>query len=227
MLCYAEKFRPMPAFDAIFFDFDGVLADTEPVHWACWVEVLKPFGVSLTWDYYHQHCIGVDDRGMIRMMAAAHDPPYDWQELWAEYPRKKEMFRARTLAAPPFHAALDGLLERLHREYKLAVVSSSSRNEIEALLVAGGLRRHFDVLVCAEDVSRAQLKPAPYPYLLAAQRTGARHPLVVEDSPTGLESARAAGFETLHLKQAADLERLLWGRLSTCGGLSNPPVGIT
>jgi beta-phosphoglucomutase len=214
MLCYAEKFLPMPLFDSIFFDFDGVLADTEPVHWACWVEVLKPFGVTLTWDYYQKNCVGVDDRGMLRMMAQAHDPPRDWQELWAEYPKKKEMFRARTLAAPPFHSSLDGLLEQLHREYQLAVVSSSSRNEIEALLVAGGLRRHFDVLVCSEDVTRAQLKPAPYPYLLAAERTGARNPLVVEDSATGLASARAAGFEALELKNAADLERLLRERLA-------------
>ena len=38
-------FPPMPAFDAIFFDFDGVLIDSEPVHWACWREVLLPLGV--------------------------------------------------------------------------------------------------------------------------------------------------------------------------------------
>jgi HAD superfamily hydrolase (TIGR01509 family) len=203
----------MPSFDAILFDFDGVLADTEPLHWACWAETLKPLGLVLTWEYYSGHCIGIDDRDMLRMMAACADPPRNWEELWEQYPRKKELFRARTLAAPPFHPALGGFLGRLHIDYKLAVVSSSSRTEVEPLLVAGGLRGHFDALVCAEDVPRLELKPAPTPYLLAAERTGARHPLVVEDSAAGLASGRAAGFEVLPVAHAADLPELLERRL--------------
>jgi len=45
----------MCALQAIFFDFDGVLLDTEPVHCACWAEVLEPAGVTLAWDYYRDH----------------------------------------------------------------------------------------------------------------------------------------------------------------------------
>src|SRR5215469_10889917 len=129
-----------PPFDAILFDFDGVLADTEPVHWACWAEVLKPLGVILAWEYYRDNCIGIDDRDMLRRMAACSDPPVDWEAMWAQYPKKKELFRARMLTAPPFLPGLDYLLARLHRQYKLAVVSSSSRTEIDPLLIAGGLR---------------------------------------------------------------------------------------
>jgi HAD superfamily hydrolase (TIGR01509 family) len=198
-----------PAFDAILFDFDGVLADTEPVHCGCWAEVLRPLGLVLTWDYYAANCIGIDDRDMLRRMAACSDPPGDWQEMWAQYPRKKEIFRARMLSAPPFLPDLDGLLAGLHRQYKLAVVSSSSRTEIDPLLMAGGLRSHFDALVCSEDLPREKLKPAPDPYLLAAERTGARRPLVVEDSAAGLASGRAAGFAVLEVKSAAELPELL------------------
>src|SRR5689334_6511255 len=120
----------MGPFDALLFDFDGVLADTEPVHWACWAEVLKPLGVILTWEFYRDYCIGIDDRDMLKMMAAAAVPPKNWEDLWAEYPKKKELFRARTLAHPPFDAALDPFLARLRPDLKLAVVSSSSRTEI-------------------------------------------------------------------------------------------------
>ena len=200
--------RPAP-FDAILFDFDGVLADTEPIHWACWAGVLEPLGVILTWEYYRDNCIGIDDREMLRRMAACSDPPADWTSMWAQYPKKKELFRARMLTTPPFLPELDSLLARLHREYKLAVVSSSSRTEIDPLLTAGGVRAHFDALVCSEDVPRERLKPAPDPYLLAAERTGARRPLVVEDSAAGLASGRAAGFEVLAVKHAADLPALL------------------
>jgi len=204
----------LPSFDAILFDFDGVLADTEPMHCACWAEVLQPLGVTLTWEYYRDHCIGIDDREMLKMMAACSDPPADWQEMWARYPGKKELFRARMSAAPPFLPALDGLLAKLHRQYKLAVVSSSSHYEIDALLRAGGLRGHFDALVCAEDVPRDRHKPAPDPYLLAAERTGTCSPLVVEDSAAGLASGRAAGFEVLAVTSAAELPALLCEHLN-------------
>ena len=207
----------MPAsrpFDAILFDFDGVLADTEPVHCTCWAEVLRPLGVELTWEYYRGCCIGIDDRDMLRRMAACASPPADWEAMWALYPKKKELFRARLRNAPPFLPALNGWLAELHREYKLAVVSSSSRTEIEPLLAAGGLRRHFDALVSSEDLPREKLKPAPDPYLLAAARVAARRPLVVEDSAAGLASGRAAGFAVLHVESAAGMPALVDSRLN-------------
>jgi beta-phosphoglucomutase len=202
----------MPEFDAILFDFDGVLLDSEPVHCACWAEVLAPLGVSLEWEYYRQHGIGVDDREMLRMMAAASHPPRNWKELWALYPAKKKLFQARMAQLPPFDPSLDGFLGGLHGVYKLAVVSSSSTTEIAPILEAGGLRRHFDTLVGREDVERR--KPAPEPYRLAAQRLGARTALVVEDSQVGLASGRAAGFEVLAVKGPADLRERVLGRLS-------------
>jgi HAD superfamily hydrolase (TIGR01509 family) len=205
----------IPAFDAILFDFDGVLADTEPVHWACWAEVLKPLGAVLTWEYYRDNCIGIDDRDMLRKMAACTEPPADWEAMWAQYPKKKELFRARMLHAPPFDAALDGLLASLHGSCKLAVVSSSSRTEIDPLLIAGRLRGHFDALVCSEDLPRDRLKPAPDPYLLAARLTGADRPLVLEDSAAGVASGRAAGFEVVAVTSAAEVPPFLARLLSS------------
>jgi len=202
----------MPEFDAILFDFDGVLLDSEPVHCACWAEVLAPLGVTVEWEYYRQYGVGVDDRGMLRTMAARSHPPRNWEELWAQYPAKKRLFQARMAQAPPFDPSLDGFLGRLHSAYKLAVVSSSATAEIVLLLAAGGIRRHFDTLVCGEDVQHH--KPAPDPYLLAAQRLGVRSALVVEDSQVGMASGRAAGFEVVAVKGPADLQEQVLGRLS-------------
>jgi HAD superfamily hydrolase (TIGR01509 family) len=164
-------------------------------------------GVRLTWDFYRGHCIGVDDREMVRMLAARGDPPRDWEELWALYPAKQRLFQRRMAAAPAFHPALDGLLADLHARYKLAVVSSSAVSEILPLLEAGGLRGHFDAVVGGGDVKRH--KPAPEPYLLAASRLGARAPLVVEDSEAGIASGRAAGFAVLAVGSPAEVPDLL------------------
>jgi beta-phosphoglucomutase len=203
----------MPEFEAILFDFDGVLLDSEPVHCACWAEVLAPFGVTVEWEYYRQHGVGVDDREMLRTLAARFDPPRNWEELWAVYPAKKKLFQTRMAQLPPFDPSLDGFLGELHRAYKLAVVTSSATTEIAPILAAGRIRRHFDTLVGGDDVKRH--KPAPDPYLLAAQRLGVRAALVVEDSEPGMASGRAAGFEVLLVKGPADLQERVLGRLST------------
>jgi beta-phosphoglucomutase len=201
----------MSCFDSILFDFDGVLADTEPVHCACWAAVLAPLGVTLQWPDYRERFIGIDDRDMLRMLSAEADPPAEWDRLWAQYPAKKELFRSRVAAAPPFDAALGDFLRDLDGHYALAVVSSSSCSEIEPVLKAGGLRGYFRTVVGGESVQRH--KPAPDPYLLAAERLGVRAPLVVEDSEAGLASGRAAGFEVLAVSHPAEVPALVRQRL--------------
>jgi beta-phosphoglucomutase len=209
--CYAQISPTMSALQGIFFDFDGVLLDTEPVHWSCWAEVLAAEGLSLTWDYYREHCIGIDDRDMLRTLAREADPPRDWDRLWALYPAKKRLFQTR-MTAPPFENSLTEMLPGLHRQFKLAVVSSSSVSEIEPLLIAGGIRDHFDTIVGGGDVSRH--KPAPEPYLLAAERLAIEKALVLEDSAPGIESGRAAGFEVLAVRHPGEVAGLLQRRLS-------------
>jgi beta-phosphoglucomutase len=205
----------MPAFDAILFDFDGVLADTEPVHWACWAEVLARAGVTLEWEFYRDYCIGIDDRLMIKMMADRSDPLRNWEDLWALYPAKKEIFRERMLAHPPFAPALGAFLAGLHTTYKLAVVSSSSCAEIEPLLETAGLREYFGTVVGGETVKHQ--KPDPEPYRLAAGRLEARYPLVVEDSEAGIASGRAAGFEVLPIRSPAEMPEFVTRRLKATG----------
>ncbi len=113
----------------------------------------------------------------------------------ALYPDKRMLFRTRMLQDPPMPEGLKPLLENLHQTYKLALVTSSGRAEIEPILAAAGLSACFDALVCGREAGA--LKPAPEPYLLAARLLGASRPLVVEDSEPGLASARAAGFDTV------------------------------
>jgi beta-phosphoglucomutase len=195
---------PMPRFDAIFFDFDGVLIDSEPVHWACWREVLLPLGVSLEWEFYRDSCIGIDDREMLKMMAGERD----WRELWAQYPAKKELFRERMMTNPPFPETLAATLERLRTDsYRMAVVSSSSCQEIEPIMEHAGLRGYFETVVGGGDVQRH--KPDPEPYLLAASRLGTKSAVVLEDSEAGMASGRAAGFEVLQVRHPSDVAHVL------------------
>jgi beta-phosphoglucomutase len=208
----------MPSFDAILFDFDGVLLDSEPLHCACWAEALAPLGIRIEWDYYREHYLGVADRDMIPIIAARADPPRKWERLWERYPAKRECLRKK-LEQPPFLPELTALLAELRRRHKLAVVSTSVRVEVEPALIAGGIRRYFDAVITGENTARH--KPAPDPYLLAAQRLSAHNPLVLEDSEPGIASGRAAGFEVLPVPDAAVMPALLRRRLSENGSAAS------
>jgi beta-phosphoglucomutase len=183
-------------YQAILFDFDGVLVDSEPVHYECWCEVLKPYGFDLDWDTYARNCIGVSDRKMLEQFAADVGPPLEFEKLLAEYPRKKEMYRRKVETVDVFQPSTLRLIESLG-DYRLAVVSSSARVEVEPLLVRFGIRDRFDALVCGWEAGL--LKPAPEPYLKAAELLGVTRALVVEDSAAGEASGRAAGFDVLRV----------------------------
>lgn len=186
-------------FDSILFDFDGVLADTEPVHWACWAEVLAPFGIELSWPYYERECIGIADWVMLERLGAARRPPISADELWPSYGLKKKRFLDKIEAEPPLLVETLNLIRELQPLYKLAVVSSSDRSEVEPPLVRAGIRDCFQAIVCGMEVSN--LKPAPDPYLRAAELLGVRSPLVVEDSEAGVWAGIAAGFEVLKVSR--------------------------
>lgn len=201
--------------DALLFDFDGVLADTEPLHYSCWREILEPYGIHLDWGFYLKQCVGVSDRKMIEHLAAERVPPVPFDELWVECERKREMFSLRIMAAPPFLNETVRLIEELSNHYKLAVVSSSGRSEVEPPIEKAGFRDCFGAMVCGREV--AHLKPAPDPYLKAAELLGARKPLVIEDSDAGVASGVAAGFDVLRISTPERLAAELMARLSANG----------
>ena len=190
------------SWDAILFDFDGVLADTEPLHWRCWNEILAQFSIQLSWETFQRECVGTSDRSLVERLAAHHHPPIPFEELWNQYPSKKELFRTR-ITGVPFPADTVDLLRDLTSSYKLAVVTSSARTEIEPALMHGGIRSYFQELVCGKEVEN--LKPAPDPHLKAAELLGSQNPLVIEDSDSGVASARAAGFEVLRVIDAQSM----------------------
>lgn len=187
------------SWDALLFDFDGVLADSEPVHHSAWNQTLKPLGIQLDWDDYRKHFVGISDEIALRDRLGIRE---GGEALVA---RKVELFRQGLATAQPFLPDTIKMLQEVCRSYRLAVVSSSYRSEVEPPLVRGGIRPLFQMLICGDDVKN--FKPSPEPYLLAAERMAARRPLVIEDSEAGVASGRAAGFEVLQVSRVENVGR--------------------
>ena len=202
-------------YEAILFDFDGVLLDSEPVHFECWQEILRTLDMHLDWETYKMHGIGVSDRDLMSLICQRAGRPQDVERVLAEFPRKKELFRSRMLERESFSADVLELLPQLDA-YKLGVVTSSGQSEVEPLLREGGIHGLFLAVVYGGDVQR--LKPAPDPYLLAVKKLGVRSALVVEDSDAGEASARAAGLDVLRVPSPAQMPALLRERIALLAG---------
>jgi beta-phosphoglucomutase len=198
-------------YDALFFDFDGVLADTEPLHWRIWREVLLPVGIDLAWDYYERECIGITEMAMLETLGRLANPPKTALELSPLYSLKRSRFRDEVMAKPPISKETIALVQEMSG-LKIAVITSSQRSEIEPILKQTKLLPLITACVYGDET--AKHKPSPEPYLLAVQRTHACRPLVFEDSDPGLASARAAGLDTVRVTSADKLPEIVRRALS-------------
>lgn len=191
------------SYDALLFDFDGVLADTERAHHAAWNAVLEPFGIQFTWEDYLKHCVGIADS----IVAARLKLPEPEKIVL----QKQGIFRETLEISPPFFAETVALIPDLARDYRMAVVSSSFRTEVLPPLERSGLFPHFETVICGNDAQN--LKPAPDLYLLAIERLSTKRPLVIEDSEAGVAAGKAAGLEVLRIsgpdKMPAELRAYL------------------
>jgi HAD superfamily hydrolase (TIGR01509 family) len=186
---------------AVLFDFDGVLVDSEPLHFRAMRDALVAEGFTIGEEEYWRHLLAHDDRTAIRIALERHGVPYDGSRIEGVTRRKAEAFE-RVLAGIPFLPGARELVLALSREVPLAIASGARRVEIEAVLKAGGLRDAFAAVVGIDDVSRG--KPDPEPYLTAMRRLDGRSPglqpadcLVIEDSHTGILAGLAAGMKVL------------------------------
>lgn len=180
--------------EAIVFDFDGVLANSEPAHLAAFTEILADIGVTLTPADYYGRYLGLDDAGAFELAANENGLELDPGQVAGLIERKAQIFdRAIADGDVLFPGARD-CLERLAPHYPLGIASGALRHEIEGILASAGLARFFDFIVASGETPRS--KPHPDPYRRAAELH--RRPpgacLALEDSRWGIESARAAGL---------------------------------
>lgn len=192
---------------AVLFDFNGVLVDDEPIHYQTLRRVLAEEGIGLDEEGYYRDYVGFDDRGAFRHALEAHGRNVEEESIAELCRRKARLYRrhADEHGLPTFPGALE-LARRLAARIPLGIVSGALRAEIVAFLRAEALLELFDPVVSADDVAASKPDPEGYRTGLRLLR---RRPelagttlepasvLAIEDTPAGLEAARAAGLATL------------------------------
>ena len=192
----------MPTLQALIFDFDGVIANTEPLHFAGLHQTLKEIGITLTEAEYYADYLGYDDRGCILAALAANRRPADPATVERLMTRKAHAYLESVTRHPVIFPGVPDFVRQAARSFPLAIASGALRHEIEYILETAGLRTAFAHITSAEDVTRG--KPDPQPFLLALKALQERNPgltsascLVIEDSLPGIRGAVAAGMKVL------------------------------
>jgi len=202
---------------AVVFDFDGVIVDSEPVHFEAFAAVLRPMGSAMSYDDYLARYIGFDDRDCFRTVLYEHTgvmPPADGGQIRDLIEKKKVAFEEAASRVKPMPGAVE-LIEALSGVMPLAIASGAARHDIELICRGLGITDRFVTIQSADDVP--QSKPDPTVYRQAverlAQRTGRadltpEHCLAIEDTTEGLRSAVGAGLMTLAVTTTLPAERL-------------------
>ena len=182
---------PPREFAGYIFDCDGTLADTMPLHFRAWTRLVEELGGTFTEDLFYRSG-GTPTVQILAMLRDEHGLKVG--DLQAAAERKESYFLDLIHEVKPIESVLQ-VARRLHGSKPLAVASGGFRKQIALTLDALGIGALFDAVVCAEDYLRG--KPFPDPFLEAARRLHVPPAdcLVFEDSPLGIEAARAAGMQ--------------------------------
>jgi beta-phosphoglucomutase len=182
---------------AIVFDFDGVLADSEPLHLRSYQEILGSLGVALTRDEYYERYLGFDDEAVFRAVATAHGWALDARQLDALIAEKARIFDQMLNETEVIYPGVAVCVERLAGRFPLGIASGALKHEIQGILHRARLDGLFRFIVASGDT--AEGKPAPDPYRRAAELHGQLPAscVAVEDSRWGIQSAKAAGLKCI------------------------------
>jgi HAD superfamily hydrolase (TIGR01509 family) len=187
------------ALQAIVFDFDGVIANSEPLHLRAFQQVLSELGVTLSAEDYYASYLGYDDVGVFVTVARDHGIRLTEEQVNSLVAKKGACIQGLLRAGEVLFPGAADFIREAAKVVPIAIASGAQRHEIEEILVATELRRHFVEIVAAGDTPQG--KPSPQPYARAfqlLQRTNdgltPNRCVAIEDSRWGLDSARGAGL---------------------------------
>lgn len=209
----------LPRPEAVVFDFDGVIADTERLHCDMLLKVLAPHDISFTWEEYVDSYMGCDDRDAFRKaFRLAGRDGLDDRQLKTLIDEKSRQFIEAIREGVRTYPGVIPLVKTLRAAgIPLAICSGALRSDIDPILSRLGIACCFPLIVSAEDVRQG--KPDPEGYIRAFRElTESRRDkvvstgscLAIEDTPDGIMAAKRAGLSVLAVTNshpAADLSR--------------------
>lgn len=187
---------------AVLFDFDGVIVQSEELHMKTFLELLAPYGVSISKERWYREFAGTGSRNIFERLVKEFKIDASVDELVEKRKKLYEGYvRSGALKETP---GVREFLQALRAKgIKTAIVSGSHKTNVLAALSYFKLEQYFDLIVSGDDI--ASRKPEPAPFLHAAKKLGVRPEdcIAIEDSVAGCEAARQAGMRLIVVKSPA------------------------
>jgi len=202
---------------AIFFDFDGVITNTEPVHFEAWKEVLAAEKICLSHEEFSEHYVGINDRDLVEKTSNIHQRTFSPSEkenlITAKVNLSISILRKNGI---PLFDGIKETLATLSQSKKLCIVTGCHRKELELILESTGINSSFQFWIPSDLVTHG--KPHPEGYQLAFEKMKSlckwepelkkEECLVIEDSINGVKAAKKAGFPCLGVTTSSSKEEL-------------------
>ncbi|VGO19428.1 HAD family hydrolase [Pontiella sulfatireligans] len=197
--------------NAVIFDFDGIIVDSEPMHYQAFQRALEPHEISYSWEEYCESYIGFDDRDGFREAFKAAGQKISSRDLKRLITAKAEIFQTliREGQISPLPGAVE-LIGSIPCKLPVALCSGALKEDILPILETLGIENTFRAMVTAEDTKKS--KPDPAPYKLVLEQLKIDNPasaIAIEDTPAGIRSAKKAGLKVLAVTNSYDHEYLL------------------
>lgn len=196
---------------AVIFDFDGIIVDSEPMHFRAFNEVLNPQEIEITWEDYCEIYIGFDDRDAFREAFRRVDRQFSEIEMKRLIEAKAGVFQnyIRSGDVTPLPGAVQ-LIKSIPVRLPVALCSGALREDIDPIIKNLGIDGCFNQIVTAEDTPKS--KPDPAPYILTCEKLNISDPstaVAIEDTPAGIMSAKGAGLKVLAVTNSYDRDYLM------------------
>jgi len=202
---------------AIIFDFDGIIADAEPVHLKAFQMVLSEEGINLSYKDYYEKYLALDDKTCLTMVLRDRGMNYDKAFIDALMLRKSRYYDRFIRENIIIFPGVVDFIKNAYGKYTLAIGSGALRHEIDFILECAEIRKEFEIIVSADEVENC--KPNPEVFMKALERinkhdsTKSRiiYPyecLVIEDSIAGIKAAHHAGMKCLAVTNSYSSEKL-------------------
>ncbi len=191
----------------VIFDMNGVITDDEDIHELATKEAFKSIGFNLTSDTYRELCLGRTDFASFKdLFKKFRIENQILENLIALKSLKYQFLIQGNMKVYP---EVIQLIKNLHKEYTLALTSSSTFDEVQIVVNQLDIKKFFKIIVTAKDVIHG--KPHPEPYLLTAKKLNVKckNCLVIEDSKNGIKSAKQAGMICVAIPNTEDRTKLV------------------
>lgn len=209
---------------AVIFDFDGVITDSEILHFRAFNRVLAQYGIEITIKDYYKEYLGLTDVDCLMLVAERNQIGLDDEGIKNLVKQKNQIFAEMAKTEGQIIEGVRDFLQMLKQNnVPMAICSGALRAEIELILEQAQLRDFFTVIVSAEQVKKG--KPHPDGFLLTLQKLNSNvtNPIlpnqciVIEDSHWGLLAAKKAGMHTIAVTNSYDADQLIMAeKIVTC-----------